>query len=500
MSEHRRVCPDEMIRCSICGQSLRRSALIDHQKDPDLIPIHFMAMQQTIDDLQCKNQRLERRVASATSKDRDRLLHALKGLTSIQRVHSKDPLALAIEGMVGVEAWENMCTKKMMTHNALVGLLDFLSSKHEDGDGGYSSVISSTLEAISNLIKAPSGFLAEDPAETLVSVGACNAITKVLRAFPTDLDVHLRGWSTMGQLVAQSEQGAAQAFDAGACEGIVSAVQTFPSNEPIQEAICQLIALFVHDCATTGDFYEKVGEGGCKALLAILRAFPANVQVQRYVCMAVADLAQDDHYQCRLAELGACQAVIAALHAFPHDQRVQSQGCLALLNLACNHPGNQAMIGDLGGCEAVVAAIKAFPDDKGVQLDGSWAIENLLYQCDDNRRRVAEAAGGQALVGALARFPKSRRLQAHGCKAIALLAQLAGNRGTLVHAGACEAVVAFRRAFSCDEAVQQNGCSALYWLAVDNEAIKNKLIEGWCISCRGPGSASTPRRKASPGG
>ena len=472
MSKHRRVCLDEMVRCSICGDSMRRSALVGHQKDPELITVHMMAMQQTIEGLKSRNGSLEKRVAMATSRDRERLVQELKAISTIEHVSRNSAFASAIEGIVGAEAWREMRAKRMETGHLLVELLNFPASHAKAMGESSSSIISAIMKALRRIIEDSR----EDPKEALVKIGAPAAIVRALRAFPIDLDAQEQVWLVVAALVEESKYGRAmsEAVDAGIYKAALSALLAFPSSEFIQKLCGWVICEAGQERGTFPGHYEEIGKPSCEAVVAALNAFPANAAIQANGCATVQNLISDDQCQSLLLDLGACQAVIKALTLYPDNLAVQRNGILALAYQGGDD--SASLIGEGGGCEAIVAALKAFPDDQNVQGNGCWAIRNLVMFSNDNRRKLSSAGGCQAITAALGQFLGNESVQNFGWQVVSFLADRAETNINFLEAEGCEAIMASLKAFPGNVAVQLIRLSAVSLLAKEGEGNKAKLI------------------------
>jgi len=141
-----------MVKCSICGDSMRRSQKGQHEKGPSLIFAHMLAMQSTISRLATQNDLLEKRIELVTSRDRERLVRALGAVRRSEIISSTSGSALSMEAVVGAEARSDICTKPLLTEYVLVKLLIFLTQIREEVGKGSAPIVYATLKSINTLL------------------------------------------------------------------------------------------------------------------------------------------------------------------------------------------------------------------------------------------------------------------------------------------------------------------------------------------------------------
>ena len=474
MAEHRKVCPEETVKCSMCPKSFKRSELEAHLHDPQAVTTHLLSLQTTIEELRSENQCLKRRVAVATSRDREALVEALGNVYKITPISATHPLAKAIKTVIGAEEWGRIVKDNLKVHEAIVGLLDFLSSNPNEMGESCGWIVGAAAEALDKLSKWKEedesyGYEWEDPWKALESVGACGAVVKALIAYPTNEKAQSQGWWAVLGLFDKDLDFKRQALFAMAFKGVAAAMLAFPSNRDLQLVGCEVLRI-LSIIADDVDGKE-LSESGCKAVVAALHAFPADLKLQEVSVSAIYRCAMVEEFEELWEELNAAAVVIKAMRSFPNQQKVQQKGCSALINLAIY--GSRAEIGKEGGCEAVVAAMEAFPHCDEVQESGCWALNNLLgvsRRCEDNRVRIANAGGCQVIVKALKAMPLAREVHHRGNMAIGKLVRAGGSARLVVELGGIEAILKGMKEHIKDADSVGSACSSLASIASSENA------------------------------
>jgi len=184
MVEHRKVCPEVIIQCSMCTNSFKRSELSAHYNDPSFVTTRLLGINTTIEELRCENQRLKRRMEVVTSRDREMLVESLGNVQEMHVISSGHLLAKAMKTVMGAEEWDKLAKPNLKAFEAIVGLLEYLASNHKDIGESYGSVVPAAATSLMRVIgvsETHSRLAYRD----LKSVGACDALVKSLLAYPT---------------------------------------------------------------------------------------------------------------------------------------------------------------------------------------------------------------------------------------------------------------------------------------------------------------------------
>ena len=470
MAEHRHVCPNEMVECSLCRTCICRGSLTAHQQDPSLVMTHLLAMEQKfeqkIQELRTHNRLLEKRLDLVMSRERDLLVQALRSVSRVHRLQRNSTLVVAAETIMGTEAFGRIRSKQMKTDYLLVGLLDFLATDHAViGQQGAAIIASETVEAITKLIGGSEGQGGGGPVESLVGHGASRVMVRVLDAIPAHRGLQLHGWSLLASMIRGNNEAHRQAVESGVCELVGRALVAFHADREIQESCCQVVG-YLSDGESDQilQAVERLGKAGaCEAVISAMKAFPRYKDLQGHGCYAVTKLAyRHEHNRLLLRDCGACQAVLSALKAFPSDRRIQYLSIWSVLNLSVDSEG-ASILGKLGACESVVSGMRSFPTDRDVQLNGCWALLDLAFNNEANRALIAKAGGCECVVAALRAFRGDEGVLLPAVWAILNLACDSNIAELLGHLGACDAVVAALQTFPRDQAVQIRG----FW-AIEN--------------------------------
>jgi len=108
MAEHGKLCPEEIIQCSMCTNSFKRSELSAHLNDPSSVTTHLLTLHTNFEELRCENQWLKKHMAMVTSRDREVLVEALGKLRKITPMTANEALAVAMKNVMGDQEWEKV--------------------------------------------------------------------------------------------------------------------------------------------------------------------------------------------------------------------------------------------------------------------------------------------------------------------------------------------------------------------------------------------------------
>ncbi|CAE7803513.1 yitU [Symbiodinium sp. CCMP2592] len=253
----------------------------------------------------------------------------------------------------------------------------------------------------------------------------------------------------------------------GALDALVKALESHPSHADLQRAASLAIGELCQLCANSHERAAKAAElGALKALVQTLTSHTSNVSVQRVGIIALGNLCQDSQeHAAKAAELGALEQLVNALESHPSPSPAEMQqrdASLALVRLC----------GD--SQHAMVKALESHFSNGGVQRDASRTLGIL---CNDSQERAAKAVE----LGALEALVQA--LTSHFCdnsqKRAAKAAEL-GALGPLVKAaelGALEAVVKALESHPSDVEVQRAASDSLEQLCANSQDRAAKAAE-----------------------
>ena len=472
MADHRQICPDEIVLCSVCEMTLARRDLISHQQDPRLVMPHMMAMQQTID-------KLNRRLASVTQADREKLLQELKSVTSIRNVNPKSPLGLAITAISGDQLWEDLRGQQIKTDLVLLGLLRFLSSHDDDIGEGRGALAEAAMEAIERVIDRLAGQSKKGlncRMDLLVDTGAFDTLMRVLAAFPDDRSKQFLGWTLVLRLLRSKNEGK-PAFKAGISERLMGLMEGFPSHRGLQLMGCRALGVMWFNDNEVLAAATTMGPWACRIVTRFLQAFPSDREVQVCGCEAISHLALAPTYRPLLGQIGTCSIVVTAVKAFVKDAEVQRVGCRAITNLSAN-ANNRCLLAEAGACGIIVTVLRAKLDAEAVHM-ACFATRNFIENHEQNVSLLGRLGICGAILGALEAFPKHGAAQTQGCNAIEkLVASNDIRMGLLVEPSLCQSLVAVLG--TCPSALTR--CTVIS-LMVNNHR-ESSIIMGEAGACK----------------
>jgi hypothetical protein len=162
------------------------------------------------------------------------------------------------------------------------------------------------------------------------------AVTSTLRSHPDAPAVATAACAALARLSAVSDAHAAKAVHAGACEAVLRAMTTQPTNASLAEAACMALGALLSDGASRR---RALGAGAMDCVLASLsRLATHNVGVAEHACSALQALCTSSDGCVAALSAGALDSIIScALDAHPHEPRVADAACGALAFLATSH-------------------------------------------------------------------------------------------------------------------------------------------------------------------
>ena len=162
------------------------------------------------------------------------------------------------------------------------------------------------------------------------------AVTATLRSHPDAPAVATAACGALARLSAVSDAHAAKAVHAGACEAVLRAMTTQPTNASLVEAACMALGALLSDGASRR---RALGAGAMDCVLASLsRLATHNVGVAEHACSALQALCTSSDGCVAALSAGALDSIIScALDAHPHAPRVADAACGALTFLATSH-------------------------------------------------------------------------------------------------------------------------------------------------------------------
>ena len=435
MADHRQICPDEVVPCPACEMTVARRDLASHQQDPRLMVTHMMAMQQTID-------KLNRRLASVTRADRDKLVQSLRSVSSIQETSPSSPLGLAMIIISGGQVWEDLRGQQITTDVAVLGLLKFLSSHHEDIGEGCESLVFASIDAIDRMIersKDSEEKQSEDPRNALVAAGAFDALMGFLAAFHGDRAIQYLSWSLTLRLLQGREEDKTP-LKCGLCERLMALLEGFVSDRELQVLGCRVLSCLRFDDNETYKAAETLGPCACRAVTAVLAAFPTDRQVQASGCEALSRLALQKAYQPLLGQVGACSMMVSAVKAFVKDPEVQLLGFMAIANLAMDE-NNKCRLAEAGACQTIVAGLRACLGPRILEI-ACVAAKKIVVDNKECTSVLSSLGACEAIIRAFGAFPADEPVQIQGCKVIEILAVSEDYKKRLLDLDLCRSLVA----------------------------------------------------------
>lgn len=191
-TEHRQVCEEELVRCPICNELMKRRLIeSDHNKKPEV-------MEQHVKILADNNASLTSVTASQAwdiLKLRPLVVYPLKSalssITDLHALHHDSDLCLHTRVLVGEDAWKTMVEegKNPKLDRVLIGLIKVLTERRARGDPVSSDdacILEAVLTALNSIMSdAGNGVIRDN--------GVFEAVVKAVKAFPSSRGVQEQG-------------------------------------------------------------------------------------------------------------------------------------------------------------------------------------------------------------------------------------------------------------------------------------------------------------------
>lgn len=163
-AQHRRVCDEEMVRCSICKDLMKRRVLHDeHNKDPDVVVRHNQALMGEVEHQQTTIRRL--------------------AIQLIPRLGESCELSWVIRSTMGNDVWRRVVGEGQLEPPRgvmLVNLIKVLVERLKNGEDQDSAVLVAAFKALWGAIDSAAA-----------PRGVYEATVQALTACPIDAEVHL---------------------------------------------------------------------------------------------------------------------------------------------------------------------------------------------------------------------------------------------------------------------------------------------------------------------
>ena len=207
---------------------------------------------------------------------------------------------------------------------------------------------------------------------------------------------------------------------AGACEAVVTALETHRADEQLAAQACGALQNMVYD--HPGNQERAGAAGACEAVLKASKYHGANLQLATGVCGALESLTGHSANRERAGAAGAFAKLMKLCKTHATDADVHQNVCGAFVNLTLDHPANRQRAADAGVIEFVVAAMTRFPAHADIQGDACSFLD-ILTSSPAHLPRVAAAGARAALAAALLAHPNQEDVKTWGTAALARLPQ-----------------------------------------------------------------------------
>eukprot|EP00935_MAST-01C_sp_MAST-1C-sp1_P000328 g328.t1 len=175
----------------------------------------------------------------------------------------------------------------------------------------------------------------------------------------------------------------------------LNAMGTHTDDVKIQERGCEALAALVTDDRQA--VTEAFESGAVDAVVAALQLHEAVVSLVLKACWILLELSQDSEAAAKLAGDGFKQ-LVSAMDAQAQDKDVQECSCELLANLADTGHSARVAIRAAGGVKRVANAMNAHVGDTFVQKKGCEALSKLLADEDVKPTEIVRASDMPALA------------------------------------------------------------------------------------------------------
>lgn len=292
----------------------------------------------------------------------------------------------------------------------------------------HSDVATHGCHVIDNL------FISDIGALNLESVEGCELILKVMREYPTNIEIAEYGCRATYNLSREHGYKVTKLGPLGGCEIVIPAMQAFPTNMVIAQYGCRVIQL----CCDDSNHLANLGTlGTCEVVIHAMKTFPMNVVIAEFGCRTILGLRLDSNNRVKLQNLDTNIVVATVMNLHKSNQGVTIEGCRVLIYLDII---KDITLGSVVTCEAVVDALKGHLDDPIIVLPALEAIHTI---CNTNNITTLTSLGAcEIVIEAMNKHVSDEGIASSGCEAISgLCSTNEENCITLGEKGGCDAVV-----------------------------------------------------------
>jgi hypothetical protein len=343
----------------------------------------------------------------------------------------------------------------------------------------------------------------------------CRTLCSVLAKNPSDIPLRILGYALIGNVAWQHAANQERLGEAGACE-LVCEEATLRDRTAVVQACRAIISLCASDTANQ----DRLGTAGAAKVIGAALRFPGdrvllikgaqagahlvhhNQSNQDQVCKfglhilaagVMGQMVPDAEIQVHLLTLlynltkhgavqeefggsGACDTVCRVLQAHGRSREHLLYGLGVLVNLSSEHPANRTRFARGGACPVICAAVTDFGQDAQVVTLCLRCMALLASEDGDDGALLIQSGVAAGLSKALTASPADAVV--YGLSAVARLAwRHAKDRAALGQADICQSVMGALERFPEDKSVQRYGWDAIFALARQAVANRDRLKE-----------------------
>lgn len=206
---------------------------------------------------------------------------------------------------------------------------------------------------------------------------------------------------------------------------------------------------------------EKMGAGDL--VMHSIRNFGNNKELAEQACSAIRNLGQCKQNAENLVKREVTRLILDCMDQHKSNPDTLKQACSALWSLSTAQHCKEKLWSD-GAGQAVVLAMKNFPNELRLQENALGLIWTIGHHYS-----MMKIGGGEVVLKALQRHSKSKEIVLYCCFILKNLGSIRSNAIELVEANAAEILMTAMTGLKHEVAVQDNGCSAFWALALWNE-------------------------------